>query len=238
MATDLETALASGEALSDDAIIAMLAEAAGDVAPMPEDVEASPVVHRGTLEMPSPMAALSTTGAGYVWVYHTETGEPSLINRNMLLVQLRDKLIPGTQRRAFSLTQSRQPYRGTIKCALHMDSPEHDRYAEMGFPECNKSNIPTKYQLLLHMQHKHPTVFKALELERTEAEKQEERAFWRTLLAETVAQRGGAVPEPAALKAPPLPKASALCGVCGKETYGSSLAQAESRLRLHSRKHR
>lgn len=241
MATDLETALASGEALSDDAIIAMLAEAAGDAAPMPEDVEASPVVHRGNLEMPSPMAALGTTGAGYVWVYHTETGEPSLVNRNMLLVQLRDKLLPNG-RRAFSLSQSRQPYRGTIKCALHTDGPEHERYAQMGFPECNKSNIPTKYQLLLHMQHKHPTVFKALELERTDAEKQEERAFWRSLLAETVAARGAGQVPPLPVEPPKLPqvppKASVLCGVCGKETYGSSQAQAESRMRLHRRKHR
>ncbi len=240
--SDLEDALSAGTPLSDDAIIAMLAEAAGEKAPEPEDIEGSAVVHRGTLDMPSPMAALETTSAGYVWVYHTETGEPSLINRNMLLPQLRDKVLPNGNR-AFSLKQSRQPYRGTIKCALHADGPERPRYADMGFPECEKSNIPTQYQLLMHMQHKHPTAWKAIELERTTAETAEDRAFYRLILAEMVAKRGDStatppLPEPSHREAPPSPKASALCGICGKETYGSSQAQAESRLRLHSRKHR
>lgn len=131
----------------------------------------------------------SVDSAGWVWVYHTETGEPSRINRNMLLTQLKKK-IPETGKFAFSLRRPIdssgnpiQPKSGTFKCWLHKEDPRRAEFDKTGFPKCKKSNLLNEYEVDRHMQRKHPTAYKALEKGKKERFEAEDREIRRSQLA-------------------------------------------------------
>lgn len=61
------------------------------------------------------------------------------------------------------------------KCLLHPDSPDRQRYDELGLAgyECLKDNIPNRFQQRLHAQRRHPQVWAVLQ-EAIEDERREE----------------------------------------------------------------
>lgn len=144
----------------------------------------------------------SLQSAGWVYVYHTKTGDRSVVNRNMLRQQLQKKLPDGSY--AFSLMPPRdkdgniiKPLQGTIKCMLHKDSPDRALYDQMGFAVCPKDNIPNQHNLVQHMKHRHHVEWEAIEKVRIDAEKAEDRKFQQALYSKiTDSIQPVAVPNP------------------------------------------
>ena len=132
-------------------------------------------------DAPVPMVVTSVESAGHAIIYDIKTGAASIANRNMLASLLKIKDDNGER----IFTTRKPPYepaRGTFKCLLHPDLPNRVHYDEIGLPTCKKSNIINQYQVNQHMKKRHPASWEALDLERKEVEKQEERNFQRSLL--------------------------------------------------------
>lgn len=122
---------------------------------------------------------------GYIVVYHRKTREPSVIMVDALAKQLKKEDPPGSGQLAFQLERpSIPPYRGTIKCFLHADDPDRDKYDQFGFVTCNKHNLPSEYQRVMHMTRKHKEEWKAIQNEKSERERAERREFESLLLAQ------------------------------------------------------
>ena len=85
--------------------------------------------------------------------------------------------------RAFTTEKpSFEPDQGGIKCLLHPDDPNRAHYDALGFATCSKQNIPSPYQLQLHMAGRHRLENATINEEAEREEKEEEREFQRTLL--------------------------------------------------------
>jgi len=158
----------------------MLREA--EVAPEPgESIKEGKVIHKGSEDLPTPIVRSTMESAGYVYIYDTRTGERSIANRNMLRQLLRIKREDDTP----LFTTVKPPFsppRGTYKCRLHPDDPERERWDEMGFPVCPKSNLNSPYQVRRHMEKRHKAEWAAMEQERMEKETAEDRELQRTLI--------------------------------------------------------
>tara|TARA_R100001198_G_C5168287_1_gene170289 strand:+ start:124 stop:765 length:642 start_codon:yes stop_codon:yes gene_type:complete len=147
----------------------------------PSGLSEGRMLHSGNDEVPMPMGVSSLESGGYVYVYHTETGDRSRINSNMLAMQLTKTLDNGA--RAFTTEKpSFEPESGTIKCLLHPDDPNRGHYDSLGFATCPKENIPSPYQLQLHMAGRHRLENATIQEEAERVEKEEEREFQRMLL--------------------------------------------------------
>ena len=147
----------------------------------PGGLSAGRMLHSGNDEVPMPMGVSSLESGGYVYVYHTETGDRSRINSNMLAMQLTKTLENGV--RAFTTEKpSFEPDQGGIKCLLHPDDPNRAHYDALGFATCSKQNIPSPYQLQLHMAGRHRLENATINEEAEREEKEEERECQRTLL--------------------------------------------------------
>ena len=139
------------------------------------------VLHSGNDEVPMPMGVSSLEFGGHVYVYHTQTGDRSRINSNMLAMQLTKTLEDGS--RAFTTEKLPfEPDKGTIKCMLHADDPNRAHYDALGFATCPKRYIPSQYQLQRHMTSRHRMEYATIGEEAERAEKAEEREFQRMLL--------------------------------------------------------
>jgi len=142
----------------------------------PEQVEESRMTEAGLMTI---------SGAGRVLTYHSQTGEPTPCNRNMLLHHLRKTLPDGGF--AYTLQDPGfRPRKGQVKCMLHPDVrlPEYDSY---GFPVCMSAHIPNNYEMRQHMKNRHRAAFQALELMREERQREEDRQFQRELLGKATA---------------------------------------------------
>ncbi len=147
----------------------------------PGELAKNRVIHKGDGDVPTPMVVTELKSAGYVKLWNVKTGEMSLTNRNMLKSQLSKKNEDGT----FVFTTIEPAvklFRGTSKCMLHPDGPNRAAYDEMGFPICPKSNLTSRYQVRRHMQKRHPSVWEALEEDRKEKERDEEKKLRHSLL--------------------------------------------------------
>jgi len=145
----------------------------------PGELTKDRVVYRGDEETP-PMVA-TVKSAGWVVVYDNITGEASLCNRNMLLGQLKKRREDGSL--VFTTVKPDvTPFRGNLKCMLHQDLPSREDYDQLGLPTCPKSNLTSPFQVLRHMQKRHKMEWAAIENERVEAERKEERELRRLLL--------------------------------------------------------
>lgn len=141
----------------------------------------SRVVHEGDEKLPAPMVVSSVKSPGYVYIYDTITGEASLCKPYALKKALEKKRDDGSY--VFTTRKPNvAPKRGTLTCLLHKDDPNRQHYTELGLPVCKKCNLTSPYQVKEHMRHKHPQEFKAIEAEREDLKKQEERDFQRGLL--------------------------------------------------------
>lgn len=122
--------------------------------------------------------------AGWVKVWDTKTGEESICNRNMLLDQLQKKRPDGSS--VFTTEKPNfEPFRGTFKCLLHADDPNRKHYDELGLATCRKSNLTSKYQVERHMVKRHPAEYATIKEEIARAEKEEDRAFHKAIIAQS-----------------------------------------------------
>ena len=152
-----------------------------EAAPEPGNFNRRQVIHSPSDTFPADVQVASLESAGYVYVYDTETGSRSVVNRNMLEAQL-SKLRPDGTRFFTTVKPTFEPQRGTLKCLLHKDDPERGQYDSWGFPVCNKSNLVSEFQVNRHVQIRHRMEWQTIYDERERKEKEEERDFQRQLL--------------------------------------------------------
>ena len=147
---------------------------------LPSELKENPVIHRGDETLDAPMTVKELSSAGYVYVWDSRTYERAPVLYYMLPSILRYRREDGS----FIWTTNdpkKLPMRGTHKCLLHKDSPNRNEYDKMGLRTCKKSNIINDYEVKQHMSKKHPKEWQAIEDMRKEKERQEDRAFQRTL---------------------------------------------------------
>ena len=152
-----------------------------EAAPEPGSFNRRQVIHSPSDAFPIDVQVASLESAGYVYVYDTETGSRSVVNRNMLEAQL-SKLRPDGTRFFTTVKPAFEPVQGTLKCLLHPDDPERGQYDSWGFPTCNKSNLVSEFQVNRHAQIRHRMEWQTIYDERERKEKEEERDFQRQLL--------------------------------------------------------
>jgi len=151
------------------------------VAEVPSELREHPVIHKGDEELPAPMTVKELTSAGYVYIWDTRTYERIPVLYYMLPSKLRQRREDGSFR--FTSTDpGKRPKAGTLKCFLHPDSPNRAHYDTLGFRVCPKSNIANPYQVTQHMRKKHAQEWAAIEEERKEKERQEDRKLQQALL--------------------------------------------------------
>ena len=157
-------------------------------APEPGSFDRRQVLHSSSDAFPMEVQVASLESAGYVYVYDTENGDKSVINRNMLETQL-SKLRPDGTRFFTTVKPAFEPVKGTLKCLLHKADPDRGQYDIWGFPTCNKSNLISEFQVNRHVQIRHRMEWQTIYEEREKQEKEQdrqdredERRFQRELL--------------------------------------------------------
>ena len=150
---------------------------------VPSDLKTHPVVHKGDETLAAPMTVKEISGAGYVKVYDTRTGEEIPVLYYMLSQKLRQRRQDGSFQFTTNKVASTKP-QGAVKCMLHPEALNRAHYDELGFRVCSKGNITNQYQLRQHMIKKHPQEWAAIEQERLETERAEDRALQKLLLAQ------------------------------------------------------
>ena len=149
-----------------------------------ENPEESTVLHKGDEDLPAPMVARKISGPKRLYVWNTRTYEKVPILYYMLGQKLRQRRLDGSL--MFTGINPGKPFKmGEVKCHLHPSNENRAHYDDMGLKECKKENIINVHQLRLHMLKKHPQEWAAIEEERKDKEKQEDRDFQRNLLTRT-----------------------------------------------------
>lgn len=159
----------------------MLRDAESQKTELPSELTREPVIHRGDEDLPAPMVVNKITSAGYVYVWDTRSYEKIPILYYMLPSKMRQRREDGSYRFT-TLDPGKKPKRGTYKCLLHKDAPDRARYDELGFRVCPKDNLTNQYQVGRHMKLKHPAEWNAIEDERKERERKEDRELQRMLI--------------------------------------------------------
>lgn len=151
----------------------------------PSEIESeltkNPIIHKGDKDLEAPMVVNSISSAGYVWIWETDTHERVPCLYYMLPQKLRSRRKDGSYRFT-TIEPKEKPVRGQVKCMLHEDHPNRAHYKELGFRTCPKATITSHYQLEQHMLKRHPQEWKAIEQERINKEKAEDRALQRLIL--------------------------------------------------------
>ena len=153
-------------------------------APEPGE-ELDAIIQKGTDDKPE-IGGMTVTSAGYTMVYNQETGYPSRVNNNNLPAVLRKKR---DGKYVFGLKQTVKRKEGTFKCLLHKDDSNREHYDEIGLAVCLKDCLTSPYEVRRHMQKRHKTEWSAIEDERKEAEKKEDRDFQRTLMSKALEEK-------------------------------------------------
>ena len=156
-----------------------------DVAEEPGAALLDDVIQKGDVETPS-TGGMKITSAGYTWVYDTKTGVPSKINNNNLMAVLRKKWSDDSY--VFGIKQTVKPKFGEFKCLLHSNDPNRSHYDDIGLAICPKDNLASPYQVRRHMLKKHKTEWDAIEQERIDTEKKEDREFQRMLISKATSE--------------------------------------------------
>ena len=196
------------------------------------------------------------SSAGYVWMYDTETGDPSRTNLNMLPEQLQKTREDGS-RRFTTNDPGFRPVLGAIKCMLHANDPSRETYMAMGLPVCDKATILSKMSLLDHMRHKHPQENKMISQLTTDAKeaRQTEREEATLVAMQKMAGFAPAAPPVAEPVAPIVPEIEyedetlvepvvepkpvqivAPCPICVYKAKSMSQGGATRKLNSHKRK--
>ena len=138
----------------------------------PGDLAAGQVISRS---QDMTMTALDLHSAGWVYVYDTLTADRSVVNRNMLPQQLEKRRPDGSYAFSTRRPEGVEPIRGQLKCLLHDDDPNRERYNSMGLVHCVKSNLLTELDRERHMKYRLPRAFATLEDERRREDREAER---------------------------------------------------------------
>lgn len=171
--------------LSAEQILAQME--AAEKAPEPGMTRVNEIIHKGDDEVPMQMMVKALRSAGYTYVYHTQTGERSVVNRNMLPAQLRKVRDDG--KLAFTMAKPAvPPRRGSTLCLLHVDHPRRAEFDALGLPTCPKATLTSELQAEFHMQKKHKSSWAAIEKRREKSEKDEERELQRAFMQAVVQQ--------------------------------------------------
>ena len=185
-------------------------------------LDKEPIIHRGDVELPAPMVVNKMTSAGHVFVWDSRTYQKAPVLYYMLPQILRQRRQDGSYR--WTVTDpGKEPRRGTHRCLLHKDDPNRQHYSELGFAVCPKDNLANPYQVTRHMQLKHKAEWAAIEAEKKEKERQEDRALQQYLVAQAAGAIGKPKPEvkeEPKVEAPKSEKALYICDVCGAD-FGS-----------------
>ena len=153
-----------------------------EMADEPGDLKAGKVIS-ATADMT--MSTSELQSAGYVYVYDNRTGDRSVVNRNMLQQQLEKRREDGSFAFSTRKPEGVEPATGTLKCFLHEDDPNREKYDRMGIVRCRKSNFFTELDRERHLRFRHPRAWATLESERTRGERDAER-LERIALTETI----------------------------------------------------
>jgi len=153
-----------------------------EMADEPGDMKAGAVIS-ATADMTMSTAELQS--AGYVYVYDTRTADRSVVNRNMLQQQLEKRRVDGSFAFSTRKPEGIEPLVGTIKCFLHEDDPNREKYDKMGLIRCIKSDFLNEMDRENHLRRRHPRAYATLENERTRDERDAER-LERIALTETI----------------------------------------------------
>ena len=153
-----------------------------EMADEPGDLKAGKVIS-ATTDMT--MSTSELQSAGYVYVYDTRTASRSVVNRNMLQQQLTKQREDGSFTFSTRKPEGVEPIVGTLKCFLHEDDPNRDRYDKMGLIRCIKSDFLNEMDRENHLRRRHPRAYATLENERTRGERDAER-LERIALTETI----------------------------------------------------
>ena len=136
------------------------------------------------------MTAYEVTSAGYLRVFDIRTGDASLVNREMLLAQLRKTCNDENDsewfgKRIFSARRSdvinwRKP--GTLKCWLHADHVMRPVCDELGLPVCRKATMYSEFDVNNHVRNRHSREYAQLEERRERLEREEDRQAQRDMM--------------------------------------------------------
>ncbi len=155
---------------------------------LPSSLTKDPVIHKGDETLEAPMTVKEISSAGYVWVWDSRTFVKIPILYYMLPSKLRLKRKDGSFRFT-TIDPKRKPKRGTVKCLLHKDGENRAHYDKLGFRVCPKDNITNEYQMKQHMHKKHPQEWKAIEDEKKDRERQEDRALQKLILGKVAEEK-------------------------------------------------
>ena len=169
----------------------LIEEMVRDAEKAKEPGEMKPIIHPGGEGIP-PMVTMKLESAGYSILYNTRTGEHSVFNNNMLRGKLQQRwednpLIGRFKWASSPVKNSPNPtIKGTFKCLLHRDDPDRNHYDTLGFAVCPKDKLSAPFHVRRHMQKRHKVEWEAIEEERKDREKKEDREFQRSLIGKAV----------------------------------------------------
>ena len=205
---------------------------------LPSELTKNPIIHRGDETLPTPMIVNKIDSAGFVYIWDTRTYQKAPVLYYMLQQKLRDRRKDGSYRWT-AIDPRKEPRRGTFRCMLYKDNPEREHYNALGFPVCPKDNLANPYEVRRHMQLKHKSVWAAIDEERKQKERDEDRALQRMLLSSQLGKSAveQTMVEPKKVEEPTIvikateeapqekqileqTKAPFLCGICGVD-FGS-----------------
>ena len=185
---------------------------------------------------PAPMRVSDLRFKGYVEVWDTVSGVKSLQPWWLLWQTMKKKRPDGSS--VFTRTDPKIPpnYGADLFCYLNVASPEYQRVKQLGFKPCTKQHIPHEDALMRHVKKSHSRAWEALERERVERIRQEDRKLQQDMLAAmTQAAVRGIAP------AVPVAKAETFtseCPECKKAFSGTTSGWAKNKLRLHLKGHK
>ena len=122
-----------------------------------------------------PMRVSSLKFKGYVRVWDTLTGVESLQPWWLLWQTMRKRREDGSL--VFTRTDPHIPpdYGDDLFCPLNPEAPADQRFAGKGFQACKKKHIPHWDGLQRHIRKSHGRAWEAMELERRQRERKEDR---------------------------------------------------------------
>ena len=188
---------------------------------------------------PAPMRVSSLRFKGYVEVWDTVTGVKSLQPWWLLWQTMKKKRPDGSLVFTRTDPKIKPNYGADLVCYMNPASSEYERVKGMGFKPCTKQHIPHHDGLMRHVKKSHARAWEALEREREERIREEDRQLQRDMLAEMTkaAARGVSAPAPSAAPATvPLEQHTATCDKCGTQFSKPTRTGAAGSLRFHKLK--
>jgi len=136
---------------------------------------------------------VTVESAGHVTMWNTDTLEPSVFNMNSIRTKMREvfssdyETISMRGKPCWTATQpSEKPWRGTATCPLHESRPEREEFTRLGYPKCNRIELPNEAEAREHLRKKHPQTLRQMQEARAELDRVgtiEDREINRQILA-------------------------------------------------------